>query len=328
MYALRSGMVTDMAGKKRSGLGRGIEAYFTGGSIPETGTPEAGNPETGIPEADISSGRSNARGSEKATGEAVKVRLSKVEPNRDQPRRDFDEEALNELASSIRKYGVLQPILVQDRGDRYEIIAGERRWRAARLAGLTEIPVIIRNYTENEILQLSLIENLQREDLNPMEEAAAYRRLIDEFGLKQEEAADSVGKSRTAVANSLRLLKLSDRVRDMVSSGELSAGHGRALLAVTDEDMQQALADRIVREGLSVREAEKLSQAYAGAKKPKKQKEGKKDASLELIYRRLEDKMERSLGTKVAIRPKGKGGRIEIEFYSGDDLERITGILI
>lgn len=258
------------------------------------------------------------------SGETI-VSITKVEPNRKQPRKFFDEDALQELADSIKQFGLLQPILVQDRKDYYEIIAGERRWRAARLAGLKEVPVIIKNYTDQEIVEIALIENIQREDLNPIEEAQAYKRLLEEFHLKQDEVAERVSKSRTAVTNSIRLLKLSDRVQQMVIDDMISTGHARALLAVEDGEEQYALAQKIFDEKLSVRETEKL---VKNLHKPAKLKKKLDDKALQAIYLDIEEKLKQKLGTKVAVTSKGEGtGKIEIEFYTHEDLERILDMI-
>lgn len=252
------------------------------------------------------------------------VKITRLEPNRDQPRRNFDEDALQELADSIKQFGLLQPILVQDRKDHYEIIAGERRWRAAKLAGLKEVPVIIRNYSEQEILEISLIENIQREDLNPIEEAQAYRRLLTEFHLKQDEVAERVSKSRAAVTNSIRLLKLGDRVQQMVISDMISTGHARALIGIEDEEEQYNLAQKIFDEKLSVREVEKLVKNLHKPPKPKKLD----DKALQAIYQDIEEKLKQRLSTKVSVSSKGEGaGKIEIEFYSHEDLERLLELL-
>ncbi|MCI9323684.1 MAG: ParB/RepB/Spo0J family partition protein [Lachnospiraceae bacterium] len=252
------------------------------------------------------------------------VAITKVEPNRKQPRKFFDEDALQELADSIRQFGLLQPILVQDRNDHYEIIAGERRWRAARLAGLKEVPVIIKNYTDQEIVEIALIENIQREDLNPIEEAQAYKRLLEEFNLKQDEVAERVSKSRAAVTNSIRLLKLGDKVQQMVIDDMISTGHARALLAVEDEEEQYALAQKIFDEKLSVREIEKLVKNLHKPAKVKKLD----DKALQAIYLDIEDRLKQKLSTKVAVTSKGEGaGKIEIEFYSHEDLDRILEMI-
>ena len=252
------------------------------------------------------------------------VKIAKVEPNRDQPRKNFDEDALQELADSIKQFGLLQPILVQDRKEYYEIIAGERRWRAAKLAGLREIPVIVRNYTDQEIVEISLIENIQREDLNPIEEALAYRRLLEEFHLKQDEVAERVSKSRTAVTNSMRLLKLCDNVQQMIIDDMLATGHARALIPIEDEEMQLQLAQRIFDEKLSVREVEKI---VKGILKPETDKPKKEETpqSIQYIYQNIENQLKEKLSRKVEITSKGKNGtgKIEIEFYSNEDLDHL-----
>lgn len=252
------------------------------------------------------------------------VKITKVEPNREQPRKNFDEDALQELADSIKQFGLLQPILVQDRKDYYEIIAGERRWRAAKLAGLKEVPVIIRNYTEQEIVEISLIENIQREDLNPIEEAQAYKRLLTEFHLKQDEVAERVSKSRAAVTNSIRLLKLNEEVQRMVVDEMISTGHARALLAVENPEEQYNLAQRIFDEKLSVRDVEKL---VKNLHKPAKSKKVD-DKTMQVIYQDIEEKLKQKLGRKVTVTSKGEGfGKIEIEFYNHEDLDRLLDVL-
>lgn len=254
------------------------------------------------------------------------VDINLVEPNREQPRKYFDEDALQELSESIKQYGLIQPILVQDRKSYYEIIAGERRWRASKLAGLKKVPVIIRNLTEQEIVEISLIENIQREDLNPIEEAQAYKRLLEEFNLKQDEVAERVSKSRTAVTNSLRLLKLCDEVQQMIISNMLSTGHARAIISVEDPEEQYALAQKIFDEKMSVREVEKYIKGMNKTPKIKK----KKNESLEAIYESTEEKLKNALGTKVQItsREKEGSGKIDIEFYNHDDFERIIEKLL
>ena len=248
------------------------------------------------------------------------VKLSMVEPNGEQPRKNFDEDSLLELAESIKQFGLLQPIIVQDRKNHYEIIAGERRWRAAKMAGLKEIPVIIKNLTNQEIVEISLIENIQREDLNPIEEAQAYKRLLEEFNLKQDEVAERVSKSRTAVTNSMRLLKLCDEVQQMVVNEMISTGHARALLSIEDPEEQYMIAQKVFDEKMSVREVEKLvKDLHKPEKAPKKE-----NKSLEVIYQNIENRLKESLGTKVSISPKNNGaGKIEIEFYNHDDLDRL-----
>lgn len=250
------------------------------------------------------------------------LRVSQIEPNRSQPRKTFDEDALEELADSIRQYGLIQPIMVQKREGYYEIIAGERRWRACMKAGLKEVPVIIREYDDQKIMELSLIENLQREDLNPMEEARAYKRLMEEFGLTQEEIAGRVSKSRPVIANALRLLKLDERVQAMVEQGEISMGHARALASVLIPEEQYLIALKIMEEHLTVRDTEKIIKNIG--KVPKKKEPVQKDESLERIYRELENRLKSSLGTKVAIHTRGTGGgKVEIDFYTAEDLEKI-----
>lgn len=256
------------------------------------------------------------------------VKIAKVEPNRDQPRKKFDEDALQELADSIKQFGLLQPILVQDRKDYYEIIAGERRWRAAKIAGLKEIPVIVREYTDQEIVEISLIENIQREDLNPIEEALAYKRLLEEFQLKQDEVAERVSKSRTAVTNSMRLLKLCDGVQQMIIDDMLSTGHARALIPIEDQEIQLQLAQKIFDEKLSVREVEKLVKGILKTDKQKPKKE-EKQQTLQYIYQDIENRLKEKFSRKVEISSKGKNGsgKIEIEFYSNEDLDRLVETL-
>lgn len=288
-----------MASNRKSGLGKGLDSLITDKVGKSVEMPE------------------------EVKKQEVLVNITKVEPNRDQPRKNFDEDALLELSESIKQFGVLQPLLVQDRKDYYEIIAGERRWRAAKLAGIKEVPVIIKNLTEQEIVEISLIENIQREDLNPIEEAMAYKRLLHEFNLKQDEVAERVSKSRTAVTNSMRLLKLDERVQQMVIDDMISTGHARALLGITDEEKQYTTAQQIFDEKLSVRETEKL------VKKLQKEKEeiAKKpenDNTMSVIYQDLEQKLKSIMGTKVSIRQKDQDkGKIEIEYYNQDELNRI-----
>ena len=246
------------------------------------------------------------------------VKLSLVEPNREQPRKNFDKEALEELADSIKQYGLIQPIVVQKKDDYYEIIAGERRWRAAKIAKLKEVPVIIKEYSPQEVMEIALIENIQRRDLNPIEEALAYKSLIDEYNLKQEEVADRVSKSRTAVTNSMRLLKLAEQVQTMLINEELSMGHARALLALEKEEVQVETAKAIVERKLSVRE--KLVKAILNPKQAKLPIPSTND----VVYEKLSDKLKEIMGTKVNINhKKGGKGKIEIEYYSQDELERL-----
>ena len=250
--------------------------------------------------------------------EEMKLRLSEIEPNRSQPRKKFDEDSLLELADSIKQFGLLQPLLVQKKKDYYEIIAGERRWRAAKMAGLKEVPVIIKDFSDQEIVEISLIENIQRENLNPIEEAQAYKRLLTEFHLKQDEVAERVSKSRTAVTNSIRLLKLDERVQQMVIDDMITTGHARTLLAIEDKDLQYQFAMKIFDEKLSVREVERLM------KNLDKEKPEKKEDKNSFIYQDIEEKMKAILGTKVSINHKSNNkGKIVIDYYSNDELERI-----
>ena len=256
----------------------------------------------------------------------VELRISQVVPNQNQPRTEFDEAALEELADSIRQFGVIQPLLVQKSGKYYEIIAGERRWRAAKLAGLKKVPVIIREYSKQEVVEISLIENIQREDLNAIEEARAYKRLLEEFDLKQEEVAKRVAKSRSAVTNSMRLLNLDERVQEMLIAEKISAGHARALLAVENPEIQYAAAAEIAAGHLSVRETERLVKRLLKPKKEKK--EPVTDTQIEAAYQALEEQLMQRIGTKVSIsRGRGFRGKIEIEYYSQEDLDRIIDLI-
>lgn len=263
---------------------------------------------------------STASSPEEEKDGTLMVKLSKVEPNREQPRKNFEEDSLQELAESLKQFGMLQPILVQNRGDYYEIIAGERRWRAAKIAGLKEVPVIVRELTDQEIVEISLIENIQREDLNPIEEAQAYKRLLTEFHLKQDEVAERVSKSRTAVTNSMRLLKLCDEVQKMVVDDMISTGHARALISIEDPEEQYLIAQKIFDEKLSVREVEKLVKDLHKPPKPPKEE----NKTLQAIYQEISERLKQSLSTKVSVSAKQNGaGKIEIEFYNHEDLERL-----
>lgn len=303
---------------KRNGLGKGLDSL-----IPDKSSKAIKPSEKKIPAVKVEKEEKNTVKVEK-TGE-IYLKINEVEPNRDQPRKEFDEDALLELADSIKQFGVLQPLLVQKKKGYYEIIAGERRWRAAKLAGIKEIPVLIKEYTDQEIVEISLIENIQRENLNPIEEAMAFKRLLEEFNLKQDEVAERVSKSRTAVTNSMRLLKLSSRVQQMVIDDMISTGHARALLAIDDEEQQFILASKIFDEKLSVRETEKLVKLL---KTPKKEK---KTNTIEhtFVYDDIIEKMKNVMGTKVNIHTKANGkGKIEIEYYSEDELERIYDMIM
>lgn len=298
-----------MPGKK-SGLGKGLDSL-----IP--------NKKNDISDSKVEKKQEKENDSPKS-GE-IMVRINEVEPNRDQPRKDFDEDALMELADSIRQFGILQPLLVQKKKNYYEIIAGERRWRAAKLAGIKEVPIIVKDYTDQEIVEISLIENIQRENLNPIEEAMAFKRLLQEFQLKQDEVAERVSKSRTAVTNSMRLLKLSPRVQQMIIDDMISTGHARALLAIDDEAQQFILANKIFDEKLSVRETEKLVKAL---KNPKKEVKKEKPEHT-FIYENIEEQIKNIMGTKVSVNQKANGkGKIEIEYYSEEELERIYDLLM
>ncbi len=257
---------------------------------------------------------------EKVKDSIVMMNISKVEPNKSQPRKNFNEDALNELADSIKEHGIIEPLIVQDRKSYYEIIAGERRWRAANIAGLTEVPIIIKDLTELEIVELALIENIQREDLNAIEEAHAYRRLIEEFNLKQDEVAEKVSKSRTVITNTMRLLKLCNDVQQMLIDEMISPGHARALLGVEDPKLQYILAQQVFDQKMSVRETEK---AVKNLGKEKVERD-RKTVQISDAYKSYENKLKDKLGTKVAVSLKDNGsGKIEIEFYSNDDFERI-----
>ena len=295
---------------KKKGLGKGLDSL-----IPDNKSMKSVTSEKTVESKEDAAAKSGVQ----------VMKINEVEPNRDQPRKNFDEDALLELSDSIKQFGVLQPLLVRKRKDYYEIIAGERRWRAAKLAGVKEVPVIEKEYTDQEILEIGLIENIQRENLNPIEEAIAYKRLLEEFNLKQDEVAERVSKSRTAVTNSMRLLKLSDKVQQMIIDDMISTGHARALLAIDDPELQYTLANKIFDEKLSVRETEKLVKEIKNPKKPKE----KKPVANSFIYQDLEEKMKSVFGTKVSIASKGKGkGKIEIEYYSDDELEHMFDMIM
>lgn len=294
---------------KKSGLGKGLDALIPAGNKKTVGKKDS---EPVIIEKIV----------EKKGVETLKI--TEVEPNREQPRKNFNEDALLELADSIKQYGVIQPLIVQKKTDHYEIIAGERRWRAAKMAGVKEIPVIIKDYTDQQVMEISLIENIQREDLNPIEEAMAYKNLMEEFHLKQDEIAEKVSKSRTAVTNSMRLLKLDKRVQQMMIDDMISAGHARTLITIEDPDAQYNIATKIFDEKLSVRETEKLVKLL---QKPEVKKE-KVEKVNSFIYKDIEEKMKAILGTKVTVDHKSNNkGKISIEYYSNEELERILYLL-
>lgn len=305
--------------EKKSGLGRGLDALFpekTVQSKPKT-------VKTVKEEKKVAVDTKKSSQQETSNGERM-MKISMIEPNREQPRKKFDEDALQELSESIKQYGILQPLLVSDKKDYYEIVAGERRWRAAKMAGLKEVPVVVKEFSTQEIVEISLIENIQREDLNPVEEAMAYKRLIDEFHLKQDEIAERVSKSRTAVTNSMRLLKLDSRVQQMMVDEMISAGHARAILAISDPEQQYNAAMKVFDEKLSVRETEKLVKSILT---PTKKKPVVSNPTEDAIYESLEEKMKGITGTRVFIhRKKNNKGKIEIEYYSRDDLDRIIDL--
>ena len=314
----------------KRGLGRGINNLL---SVSDEDVKQA--------KKDVKTASKKAPAAKKSTAAEKKtveeqaelfVKVTDIEPNPNQPRTNFNEDALNELAESIKKMGVIEPIIVYKKDRGYEIIAGERRWRAARLAGIKEVPVIVRKYTKQQRVEIALIENIQRENLNPIEEALAYNRLIEEFNLKQDEVAERVSKSRTAITNSLRLLKLSDKVKEMLVEQMISAGHARCLISIEDPDVQYETAMTIFDKGLNVRDTEQLVKdvntilSKQGKEKTETPKED--NTALLAVLSQMEDNLKNTLGTKVKIKPRGRNkGRIEIEYFSADDLERILNII-
>lgn len=289
--------------EKKRGLGRGLNALINTG-----------------PDIEV-----KEKSKDNNDNKEVFVNISLVEPNRNQPRKEFDKEALSELAASIKQYGILQPIMVQKNGDMYEIIAGERRWRAAKEAGLKEVPVIVRDYDKQKKMEISIIENIQRENLNPIEEAMAYQCLMEEYGLKHDELADKVSKNRSTITNSMRLLRLSENIQQMIIDGKISTGHAKVLLSVENKEEQEKIAAELISRSLSVRELEKLVKKHI---KPRKKKENKETVDYSLFYKEYEDKLKDILGTKVQINTKDKNkGRIEIDYYSAAELERIVELL-
>ncbi|MDO5540532.1 MAG: ParB/RepB/Spo0J family partition protein [Eubacteriales bacterium] len=295
---------------KKTGLGKGLDALIPAGPKKE-------------------SVKSEKQGEKEKVSQSEKdgvqeIRIAEIEPNRKQPRKNFDEDSLLELSDSIKQFGVIQPLIVQKKDNHYEIIAGERRWRAAKQAGIKKVPVIIKEYTPQEVMEISLIENIQREDLNPIEEALAYKNLLEEFHLKQDEVAERVSKSRTAVTNSIRLLKLDERVQQMVIDDMISTGHARALLSLENKELQNTVAGRIFDEKLSVRETEKLVKSIQKGKIEKK----KPEKVNSFVYKDIEEKIKAILGTKVAIDHKSNNrGKITIEYYSNEELERIVDLM-
>ena len=302
----------------KKGLGKGLGAIFGEDVVKEN------------KEETEKKAKAEAKAAEEMDekGRILMLKLDLVQPNKEQPRKTFDEEKINELAESIKNYGVLQPLLVQKNDSFYEIIAGERRWRAAKAAGLKEVPAVLKEYSKQEAMEISLIENVQRADLNPIEEALGYRQLIDEFGLTQEEIAVRVAKSRTAITNTMRLLKLDEQIQNMLVQGVITSGHARALLSLEDTQMQLKAAKEILDKKLSVRETERLVKRLQKEASGEKKEEKKKDETLALIYQDLEDRMKSVMGTKVSIHNKDKNkGRIEIEYYSEAELERIVEMI-
>ena len=302
----------------KKGLGKGLGAIFGEDVVKEN------------KEETKKKAKAEAKAAEEMDekGRILMLKLDLVQPNKEQPRKTFDEEKINELAESIKNYGVLQPLLVQKNDSFYEIIAGERRWRAAKAAGLKEVPAVLKEYSKQEAMEISLIENVQRADLNPIEEALGYRQLIDEFGLTQEEIAVRVAKSRTAITNTMRLLKLDEQIQNMLVQGVITSGHARALLSLEDTQMQLKAAKEILDKKLSVRETERLVKRLQKEASGEKKEEKKKDETLALIYQDLEDRMKSVMGTKVSIHNKDKNkGRIEIEYYSEAELERIVEMI-
>ena len=295
-----------MATKKR-GLGKGLDSLIPDGKIT------------------VGKGKTGGAALIDENDAVIKININQVEPDREQPRKTFNEDELNDLADSIKAHGIFQPLLVQKKDDYYEIVAGERRWRAAKIAELKEVPCIVREFTEQEKVTIQLIENIQREDLNPIDEALAYRRLIDEFHMKQDEVAESVGKNRTTITNSMRLLNLADEIQEMLVDERLTPGHARALLSISNKNEQVKVANQVFDEQMTVRETEKYVKSLG---KPKKQKKLTPEA-LQLIYRQLEDKIREKIGAKVVIKASDeKKGRIEIEYYSQEELEEIADKII
>ncbi|MBR1524331.1 MAG: ParB/RepB/Spo0J family partition protein [Lachnospiraceae bacterium] len=295
-----------MATKKR-GLGKGLDSLIPDGKIA------------------VGKGRPGGAALIDEKDAVIEININQVEPDRDQPRKTFNEDELNDLADSIRAHGIFQPLLVQKKDDYYEIVAGERRWRAAKIAELKEVPCIVREFTEQEKVTIQLIENIQREDLNPIDEALAYRRLIDEFHMKQDEVAESVGKNRTTITNSMRLLNLADEIQEMLVDERLTPGHARALLSISNKEEQIKVANQVFDEQMTVRETEKFVKSLGKPKRPKKLT----PEALQLIYRQLEDRMREKIGAKVSIKASDeKKGRIEIEYFSQDELEEIVDKIV
>ena len=295
-----------MAAPKKGGLGRGLDALF------------ADVPVKAPKETEVIKNRED--GDEKDTVRYVKIH--DIMPNANQPRKTFNEEKIEELAASIREHGIIQPIVVRKKSRGYEIVAGERRWRAAIKAELSQVPCLIRNLDDEQNMLIAIIEYMQREDLNPIEEAEGLRQMTETFGMTQEQVSRSVGKSRPYITNSMRLLKLPEYIRESIADGRISAGHGRTLIAASDEDMRKSIWEKMIKEGLSVREAEKLAAGSPGAKKRKPASKRKNPD-----VARVEEDLKDIFGTKVSINAAGKKGKIEIEYYSGDELNRLIELL-
>ncbi len=307
---------------QKRGLGRGLASL-----IPTEPQQDINSETTGTSSGKLTK-KNNSNGEVKeVVKEVIKevektLKITELEPNSNQPRKFFEEDPLQELSDSIKEFGIIQPIVVTPKNGYYEIIAGERRWRAARMAGLKEVPVIIRDYTEQEIVEISLIENIQRENLNPIEEAQAYQRLIQEFSLKQDEVAERVSKSRTAITNSMRLLKLCEPVQQMVIEDKLSSGHARTLLSIEDSELQYEIACKVFDESLSVRQTEALVKKMNSTPKQKKQPE---ELEYKYLYTDTEERLKEILGSKVSIKAKNnEKGKIEIEYYSSEELEALV----
>lgn len=299
----------------KKGLGKGLGAIFGEDVVKES-------------KEEAEKVKAETAQKENEKGQELLIKIGLIEPNKEQPRKDFNEEQLKELAESIKNYGILQPLLVQKKGSFYELIAGERRWRAAKLAGIKEVPVVLREYSKQQAMEIALIENVQRADLNPIEEAQAYQQLVKEFQLTQEEIAARVSKNRATITNAMRLLKLDDQIQDMLIQGLITSGHARALLSLSDTALQLKAAKQILEGGLSVRETEKLVKRLLKEAASDGEKKEKKDDALALIYQNLEERMKTIMGTKVSIHNKDKNkGRIEIEYYSEAELERIVEMI-
>ena len=289
----------------KRGLGKGLDALIPS-KVPTTNRED----------------KEASQNNKSTEGQVVELNITEVERNKDQPRKTFDEDALLELSDSIKQHGIITPLLVTKRNDRYMIVAGERRWRAAKKAGLKTVPVVIKDLTDEEISEIAIIENLQREGINAIEEAFAFKKLIDDYDYTQDQVADKISKSRVYVTNSLRLLKLSKKVQDMVIQEMLTAGHARALLSVTNETEQSEIAQRVFDNKLSVRETEKLVKNLG--KTPKIKPQNNTNSSINAVYADVSEKCKQALGTKVEVTSKGDGaGVIQIEFYNNDDLEKI-----